>query len=165
MRASARYRTASSARSSWRRSAAWGCTCATRSSASGSAASTWAPARRTRRRRTESSRDRRRVGRSARPLPAEASSKHPDLFGMEQGDDLFSQDFGRPQDFDAEDVAYIAKFDRDPRRDLNGAGDLSLLREEIKHIGLGVIADFGFCNHAFHLPFLIFLSTSRSSSG
>src|SRR5919109_3899118 len=101
-----------------------------------------------------------------RPGAARRSSlQHSSLFRMERGDDLFRQDLGRPEDFYSQDIPCIAELDGDSWRDLDRARNLSLLAEKIQHISPYVISGFGFCRHAIHLPFLIFLSTSRSSSG
>jgi hypothetical protein len=84
---------------------------------------------------------------------------------MARGDDLFRQNLGRSEDFNSQDVPGVAELDGDSWRDLDRARHLSRLAEKIQHISPHIIAGLGLCRHAIHLPFLIFLSTSRSSSG
>ena len=69
------------------------------------------------------------------------------------------------EDFNPQDIPCIAEFDGDSWRHLDRASNLSLLTEKIQYVSSHIISGLGFCSHAIHLPLLIFLSTSRSSSG
>jgi hypothetical protein len=74
------------------------------------------------------------------------SLQYSGLFGMERGDDFFREDFGGPEDLDAQDIPRIAELDGDAWRDLNGPGNLAIVADQIEHVSLDVVSDFGCCS-------------------